>query len=195
MHVDWLIAGLGNPGSRYEKTRHNIGWMVCEEILKRQKAELVPGKGQYYSANLRIRGKSVLLMLPTTYMNDSGTAISKVAAQLQLKSDQIMIIVDEFNFPTGKVHLRLGGSDGGHNGTQSVIQELRSEKFWRMRCGIDKNFGMGELVEYVLSEFSATERDSRDRMIQRAADATELIMKAGVSRAASDINSDKEPLL
>ncbi len=195
MHVDWLIAGLGNPGSRYEKTRHNIGWMVCAELLQRQKATLQPGKGDYYQATLRVRGKSILLILPTTYMNASGTAISKVMGQNELKPENVMIILDEFNFPVGKVHLRLGGSDGGHNGTHSVIQELRTEKFWRMRCGIDKKFGMGELVDYVLREFDTDELTARDAMIRRAADAIELIMKAGVSRAASAINSDQDPLI
>ncbi len=195
MHVDWIIAGLGNPGPKYEWTRHNIGWMVCAEILQRQKAGLVPGKGEYYSASLRIRGKSVLLMLPTTYMNLSGTAIVKAMGQYEVKAENVIIVVDEFNFPVGKVHVRQGGSDGGHNGTHSVIQELKTEKFWRMRCGIDKKFGMGELVDYVLREFSSDEIQARDAMIKRAADAVELIMKAGISRAISDINSDKDPLL
>ncbi len=195
MHVDWLIAGLGNPGRQYELTRHNIGWLVCAELCNRFKQSFSPAKGDYVQAALRIRGKSVLVILPTTYMNNSGTAIKHAVSQYKLTPSNVMIVVDEFNFPVGRVHLKQGGSDGGHNGTHSVISELGTDRFWRLRCGIDKNFGMGELVDYVLREFDSTERDGRDRMIARAADAIELVMSAGVARAVSAINSDKDPLI
>ena len=192
MHVDWIIAALGNPGERYAKTRHNIGWMVCEHLCAKHKASIVAGKGDYYQAALRLRGKSVLVIFPTTYMNDSGRAVEKVSNLYEVKSENILIVLDEYNFPLGKVHLKFGGSDGGHNGAQSVIEELGNDKFWRLRCGIAKNFGMGELVDYVLREFNADEIEARNAMITRAADAIELVMLSGVSRASSAINSDNE---
>ncbi|MBL7999611.1 MAG: aminoacyl-tRNA hydrolase [Candidatus Kapabacteria bacterium] len=191
MTIDWIIAGLGNPGLKYEDTRHNIGFMVCDRLCKTNKVEFTQGKGEWLQAIVKIRGKSVLVMKPITYMNNSGSAIAKAMGQYAVLADRVMIIVDEFNFPVGKVHLKSGGSDGGHNGTASVIQHLKTGAFWRLRCGIAKNFGMGELVDYVLKPFTDEEHEARDAMIERGAQAIELVMHAGTSRAASSINADR----
>lgn len=192
MNIDWIIAGLGNPGSRYAETRHNIGFMVCQYLCEKHQTSFLPGKGDWYQAVLRLRGKGVLVMLPTTYMNNSGEAIIKAMRMHDIAPPNLMIVVDEYNFPVGKVHLKLGGSDGGHNGTTSVIDELQSQNFWRLRCGIAKNFGQGELVEYVLRPFNPEEMEARNSMIKNAADAIEYVMHAGVARATSAINSGKK---
>jgi peptidyl-tRNA hydrolase, PTH1 family len=192
-HIDWIIAGLGNPGVKYEQTRHNIGFMVCEALSKKYNTAFIKGKGDWLQSIIKIKGKSIFLMLPTTYMNNSGEAILKVAKEYSVPPASIMIVVDEYNFPLGRVHLKQGGSDGGHNGTASVIKELNSSAFWRLRCGIAKNFGPGELVEYVLSNFNPNEVELCNEMIQRSVSAIEQVMHAGTSRAISTINSG-EPL-
>lgn len=192
MNVDWLIVGLGNPGTKYEDTRHNIGWMVCEELIRRTGGRWEKGKGEYVQCLLKLYGKSVLVILPMTYMNASGTAAASVASAHKLSSDRIVAVVDEYNFPVGKVHLKMGGSDGGHNGVASLIEELRTDRFWRLRCGIEKNFGPGQLVDYVLSPFTDSERELRDVMIRRGADAIATIMSAGIQRAPSAINADQD---
>jgi PTH1 family peptidyl-tRNA hydrolase len=191
MRVDWLIVGLGNPGDKYENTRHNIGWMVCNELIRRNKGSWEKGPGEYVQCSLKLFGKSVLVILPLTYMNASGKAAASVASQYKCSSDKIIAVVDEYNFPTGKVHLKMGGSDGGHNGIASLIEDLRTDRFWRLRCGIDRNFGPGQLVDYVLSPFGADEREKRDAMILRGAEAIEHVMSAGIQRAPSAINSDQ----
>ncbi|MFM8569277.1 MAG: aminoacyl-tRNA hydrolase, partial [Candidatus Kapaibacterium sp.] len=145
MRVDWLVVGLGNPGTKYADTRHNIGWMVCEELIGRTGGRWEKGAGEYVQCPVKLYGKSVLVILPTTYMNASGTAVTSVASAYRLSSDRIVAVVDEYNFPVGKVHLKIGGSDGGHNGITSIIEELRTDRFWRLRCGIDRKFGPGEL--------------------------------------------------
>lgn len=192
MNIDWLIVCLGNPGSKYADTRHNIGFMVGEKLCAAHNVVPVAGKGDWYQAAVKIRGKGLLVIFPTTYMNNSGEAAIKAMRQYDVQPNQVMIVVDEFNFPCGKVHLKLGGSDGGHNGTSSVIQELKTENFWRLRCGISKNFGMGELVDYVLRPFNPDEIELRDAMITRGVEAIEYVVHAGVARATAAINSGKE---
>lgn len=192
MKVDWLVVGLGNPGDKYESTRHNIGWMVCNELIKRSAGRWEKGAGEYVQCVVKLYGKSVLVILPLTYMNASGTATASVASAHKISAERIVAVVDEYNFPVGKVHLKIGGSDGGHNGITSLIEELRTDRFWRLRCGIDKRFGPGELVNYVLSPFDVGERELRDAMIQRGADALGFIMSAGIQRAPSAINSGEE---
>lgn len=192
MTIDFIIAGLGNPGSEYEDTRHNIGWMVCNALVKKFNGVWKDGRGDWVESTIKIKGKNVLVMLPLTYMNLSGTAINKARNLLHVPTDSIMITVDEYNFPLGKVHVKSGGSDGGHNGTSSVIKELKTEKFWRMRLGIEKNFGMGELVSYVLKPFDSNEIEGRNSMIVRAVESIEYFFHAGPSRACSAINADQE---
>lgn len=123
---DFLIVGLGNPGSKYENTRHNIGWMVIFELCKRFKLKPKQTSSIYYTTELSLYGKTALLCLPTTYMNDSGEAVKKLKAKYDLDNKRIIVIVDEYNFPISKVHLKSGGSDGGHNGIGSILEELNS---------------------------------------------------------------------
>jgi PTH1 family peptidyl-tRNA hydrolase len=188
--MELLFVGLGNPGSEYEKTRHNIGWMVLEAFVKKHKGEL-QGTGLYRSANLKYAGKQITLIEPLTFMNLSGKAVKKVANENSLSTSSIIILVDEYNFPLGKVHLRQGGSDGGHNGVASVMNELGVGNFYRLRFGIEKNFGPGQLVDYVLSSFNDNEIELLEQMIDNGVKAMEHIIKAGVQRSMSDINSAK----
>lgn len=186
-HVDWLIVGLGNPGARYADTRHNIGWMVCEKLVPAD--EWRQGGRLWMEARLRVGRHKLLLVEPLTYMNLSGEAVKALAANLKIGTDRIVAVVDEYNFPVGKVHLKRGGSDGGHNGIASLIDELGKADFYRLRCGIGRDFGPGGLVDYVLAPFGAEQTAERDAMIDRAGMALKHLARIGAGRAMSDINS------
>ncbi len=187
---DYLIAGLGNPGKKYENTRHNIGWMVALSLIEKYKAKLTTSTIFYY-ADVKVSGTNFLVCLPTTFMNASGEAIMKISRKHSIMPDKIIAVVDEYNFPVGRIHLRKGGSDGGHNGISSLIEELGTEDFYRLRCGIAKDFGPGELVDYVLSPFPDSDLDNLKLMIEKSVFTIEHIAKAGINRAMNDINSDR----
>jgi len=187
--MDWILAGLGNPGSKYERTRHNIGWMVIDAIAKKHGKIFQSGKGQWMETEIKLRRNSVLLIKPTTYMNASGEAVVKLSRTHKIPPERIIAIVDEYNFPVGKVHIKQGGSDGGHNGITSLIEELNSSNFWRLRCGIGKNFQPGEMVNYVLSNFSPDETTDLETGIIRATNSIEHFIIVGSARAMSAINS------
>jgi PTH1 family peptidyl-tRNA hydrolase len=192
MSYDWLIVGLGNPGEKYAETRHNIGWLVCFELLKKYKVEPKAGKGAWYEAALKIERTEILVIFPTTFMNNSGEAVKPLCGQYKIHPSRVIAVVDELNFPVGKVHLKQGGSDGGHNGLKSLIYHLNTDAFWRLRCGIDRNFAQGEMADYVLSDFKSEEIETRNSMISRGVEAIEYIAKVGSTKAMSTINSDRE---
>lgn len=187
--IDWLIAGLGNPGKKYAYNRHNIGWMVVSALAERFKKPIMSLSNIYLQTSLVLENQLILAIMPTTYMNMSGEAVSKALKLYNLEPEKLIVICDEYNFPLGKVHIKLGGSDGGHNGIASIINELETDKFWRLRCGIGRNFESGGLVDYVLSDFNEDEIDERDKMIAKAVDAIEAFFRLGYARAMSLINS------
>lgn len=190
-NVDLLLVGLGNHENIYLETRHNIGWMVVSAFVQKHKGYFIPFLPKYYLANIRFSGKNVLALLPRTYMNNSGVAVKSATTKFNVPIEKILIVCDEYNFPLGKLHLKERGGDGGHNGVASVIQNLNSNNFMRLRCGIGRNFGQNELVDYVLSTFDPEEIPLRDLMISRAVEAIEYLLLKGTSRAMSDINSEK----
>lgn len=189
LKFDFLIAGLGNPGSKYENTRHNIGWIVAEQFADRHKLVWNLNSLIYYGAALKYAGKTAFLCKPTTYMNNSGEAIRKICDKYQITKQNVIIIVDEYNFDVGKIQIKRTGGSGGHNGTASVIQELGTNDFIKLRCGIGNRFPAGGMVDYVLSNFYEEEFEKLQEMKRMACDALDLAMKIGDRRAASLINS------
>lgn len=154
-----LIVGLGNPGKKYEQTRHNVGFLILDELAEelgvsfseksRLKAEV---------AETEHEGKKVILAKPTTFMNLSGDAIASIATKYGIDYDQIVVVYDDVALPFGKLRIRKGGSAGGHNGIKHTIQRI-GEDFWRFRFGVDKTPERWELKDWVLSKFSAAEID------------------------------------
>lgn len=189
--VDWLIVCLGNPGVKYSGNRHNIGWMVAAELCSKHKKPVMKTFAKSYNASLRIAGQLVLVVLPMTYMNASGEAITEILESYDIPVEKIIVVCDEYNFPLGKIHLRQGGSDGGHNGMSSVIEELGSEEFFRLRCGIGKNFPQGGMVDYVLSDFLEQEIEEKNLMVNKAVDSIEYFIQYGKTKAMTYINSEK----
>lgn len=190
-NVDWLIVGLGNPGQRYANTRHNIGRMVADACIERL-GHFSQTKGKTFEASFGQIGSAVVAVVtPTLYMNESGRAVAEAQRLFSVSSDRVVVILDEYNFPVGKVHVKLGGGSGGHNGTQSVIDKTESREFVRMRCGIDRNFGPGELVEYVLSPFAPEEHLAVEELVNASVVAIEHLVVTPFGTACSDINSGK----
>ena len=190
MNPEWLIAGLGNPGKQYAGTRHNVGWMVAAALIEHFKCP-VKTTSIYIYSQINIAGTPSVVAMPTTFMNNSGEAILKLVNKLKIPTQKICIILDEYNFLPGKIHLKDSGSDGGHNGLASVIEYLETHEFLRLRCGIGKNFGTGGMIEYVLSNFNESETEARDKMIDDAVESVIHLVKFGKIKAMSDINSGK----
>lgn len=187
------IIALGNYGNQYENTRHNIAWIMLTEYLKKQtKSSEIPLKSYknvYKYINLNINNKSIVFVFPYTYMNDSGKAVSIVCQNYSLKSQQITLILDEYNFPLGKLHLKNKSSDGGHNGVKSVINYLNTNEFYKLRIGIEKKFESGGLVDYVLGEFTEQELKSLKEKQDNFNKAIDIIISGPPERAMQLINS------
>ncbi len=151
------IIGLGNPGKKYELTRHNIGFMIIDLFAQKHKLEFSPSKGDYYSVGSVINASHFNLYKPTTYMNLSGTAVNDIIENDDIKLDDLLIISDDINLATGKIRIRESGGDGGHNGLSSIIYHLNSDKFSRLRFGVGNDFEEGNMPEYVLQNFYENE--------------------------------------
>ncbi len=186
-----IIVGLGNPGSRYAYTRHNVGWLVLDAIAERLRVEFEPGKGEYFQAPGRWRGKNVILIKPTTWMNNSGLAVKQVAKAHGVSPSDILLVVDEIQFPVGQFKLKPSGSSGGHNGIESVIDYLGGANVARLRCGVGNDFGPGEMVDYVLSNFAPDEEESLAQMIEEAKEGALLWVSQGTARAMNLLNTRK----
>ena len=182
-----IVVGLGNPGEQYAKTRHNIGWQVLDEIADRAGWS---GRGRNRDASSVVQGRfrslDVVLAKPLTYMNESGVAVRKLLARERAPLGELLVVVDDFALPFGKLRFREGGGPGGHNGLGSIIDELGTEGFSRLRVGIgapDRSF-----VDHVLSRFDVEETARLPELIDAAADAVEAWARDGTNRAANRFN-------
>jgi len=187
-NIDILIVGLGNPGPQYETTRHNIGWLILDEFMESRELSFSE-PSNYLITEFKFAGKRCALMKPLTYMNLSGKAVRSYANKNNLTPDKIVVISDEYNFSLGRINLKKGGSDGGHNGLKSIIEELGTAAFWRLRAGIGRDFGPGGLVDYVLGQFSEEEIQELEQSIAKGALAIGEILKNGPQRSIATINS------
>jgi PTH1 family peptidyl-tRNA hydrolase len=182
-----IVVGLGNPGDQYAKTRHNIGWMVLDRIADRAGWA---GKGRTRDAAAiamgRYRGLDLMIVKPLTFMNESGLAVRKVLAREHAPLVDVLVVADEFQLPFGKLRFREGGGAGGHNGLRSVIDELNTEKFSRLRIGIGAP-GRG-FIDHVLTPFAPDERARLDELLDAGADAVEEWARHGTSKAANRFN-------
>jgi PTH1 family peptidyl-tRNA hydrolase len=189
--VDWLIIGLGNPGSKYAETRHNIGWMVATHLASKYKKPIMQLSSLFKHSAMRIDGKLILVALPITYMNNSGEAAEYLCREFKILPEKTVVILDEYNFDVGKVHLKKSGGHGGHNGLASIIEHLDTRDFFRLRCGIGKRFPEGGMVDYVLSNFLPEETERKKLMIEKAVEALEHLIKTNPNRAMGEINSEE----
>ena len=189
------LVGLGNPGLEYEGTRHNIGFAVVDALsllLKvRLKVRLRDGGGNYRSGEGLIGEERVLLVKPLTYMNNSGEAVGAIVSTYGLRLQDLLVIVDDFHLPLGSLRLRRGGSDGGHNGLSSIIYELQSDNFPRLRCGIGSESmpaEKSEMAGFVLSPFEKQELEAVGELTVRARDAAVAAVTGGLEEAIGRFN-------
>ena len=185
----WLIAGLGNPGKQYERTRHNVGWWALDELASRYKISVTRARFNALCGSGVIAGEKVLLLKPTTFMNSSGDAIAAAAKYYKLPPERIIIICDDISLKPGHLRIREKGSAGGHNGLRSIISCLNSEDFIRIKVGIgDRPSRDSDLADWVLAAPSSADRELIDPKIKAAADAVELIVKGDFTLAQSRLN-------
>ena len=183
-----LIVGLGNPGREYEHTRHNVGFQVAEELAHRYRVTLKnQAKWKARAAKIAEIGDGVLLAEPTTFMNLSGWAVREIVGFHKLAPSDVLVVVDDADLPLGRLRMRTSGSAGGHNGLKSVIQELGTVEFPRLRVGVGRQ--AGELKNHVLGRFSAEEKARIDAAVKRAADAAELFAKEDILAAMNRFNA------
>jgi peptidyl-tRNA hydrolase, PTH1 family len=186
-----LIVGLGNPGGWYDRTRHNVGFMVADELSRRFRAPFVAGRGEYFRASVVSEGVTLHLVKPTTYMNKSGEAVAGALEHFGLTADATLLVLDDFQLPLGSLRLRPKGSDGGHNGLGSVIWTLGTDEIPRLRLGIGREQMPtgGEKKGFVLDPFDPEEFDAARSMVSRAADAALTFATFGIDRAMNVHNT------
>ncbi|TCT18160.1 peptidyl-tRNA hydrolase [Melghiribacillus thermohalophilus] len=168
------IVGLGNPGVKYEKTRHNIGFMVIDELLQRHQWTLDKEKFKALYTIETYRDEKVMLVKPLTYMNLSGEAVRPILDYYDIDLSDLLVIYDDLDLPPGKIRLRQKGGHGGHNGIRNMIDHLDTKSFKRIRIGVGKPAGATSVVDHVLGSFTSDEQPLIDESIQKAADACEI---------------------
>ncbi len=187
-----VIAGLGNPGSRYENTRHNAGFMTIDLLSQKHGIRVDRLKHKALTGEGIINGKRVLLVKPQTFMNLSGESIRDIVQYYRLPAERLIVIYDDVDLPAGTLRIRARGSSGTHNGMKSVIYQLQTDSFPRIRIGIGKAPEGWELADYVLGRFGAGEADMAARCIERAAEAAAFMVAEGVEAAMNRFNGDKK---
>jgi PTH1 family peptidyl-tRNA hydrolase len=184
-----LIVGLGNPGKRYARTRHNVGTDAIEVLAKRLNVSLKVGRDRAHIAEARMGNQGVVLVVPTTYMNESGEAVGPLARRYKVTNPaHIIIVQDELDLEPGVVRIKIGGGLAGHNGLKSVSQHLKTDDYVRVRIGVGKPSSKEHGADHVLSSIPAAERKILDVAIEVAVDAIERIVAADAQTAMQEFN-------
>jgi len=187
-----LVAGLGNPGPEYARTRHNAGFLCVEELARRGGLKWERPRLKAAQARGKLAGRDVVLAKPQTYMNLSGTSVAQLVKWYKTPLSDLLIVYDELDLPFGQLRLRAGGSAGGHNGLTSVLQQLRTSEVPRLRIGVGRP-EWGEPKGYLLSRFTKDQTERLPALIDRAADAAELWLREGLIAAMNRYNQAVEP--
>lgn len=187
--AQWLVVGLGNPGPKYEWTRHNVGFLVVDELAERANLPVQKLKFKALTNTALIGGQSVLLMKPTTYMNLSGEAVGQAARFYKIPPERVLVISDDVALPQGKLRIRRSGSSGGHNGLKNIIAHLGSDQFPRVKVGVGgKPHPDSDMADWVLSKFTGPDKTAMEQTIDRAADAVTCLLEQGVDKAMASFN-------
>lgn len=184
-----LIVGLGNPGPKYERTRHNVGFWVIDKLAQKHKIELTEACGAALIGRGDCSGEAIVLAKPQTFMNRSGLAVAALLRELRIDLADLLIVYDDLDLPLGRLRVRARGSAGGHRGIKSILDELGSEGFSRLRIGIDRPAPGVEVIDYVLESLNSEQMRGFAAVVDRAADAVEMFISAGVERAMQAFNS------
>ncbi|MQY25081.1 aminoacyl-tRNA hydrolase [Nocardia aurantia] len=184
-----LVVGLGNPGSEYERTRHNVGFMVADVLAGRVGGRFtVHKKSGADLVEARLDGRKVLLAKPRSFMNVSGRPVAALAKFFSVPPTEVIVVHDELDLPFGTIRLKRGGGEGGHNGLRSVSSALTTKDYLRVRFGIGRPPGRQDPADFVLKPFATVERKDLPVFVEEAADAVELLLRAGLEPAQNQLH-------
>lgn len=192
--MKYLIVGLGNPGEEYEQTRHNIGYMALDRFVKTINEENSANSCSFsidrhaYVAQTKVKGRSLVLVKPTTFMNLSGKAVKYWLDKEKIPVENMLIIVDDLALDLGAIRLRMGGSDGGHNGLKDIIASLGHNKFNRLRFGIGNNFARGRQIDFVLGKIEGEDWNVVDEKLNTCCDIIKSFVTIGMDRTMNLFN-------
>ena len=186
----WLVVGLGNPGTEYAGTRHNIGYLVADELAARTRGRFATHKrARAQVAEERLHGHRVVLAKSLTYMNESGGPVKGLLDVYKVPVEHLVVVHDELDLPFASLRLKLGGGDNGHNGLRSIRRSTDTGDFYRVRVGIGRPPGRQDPADFVLKSWAGTERTELPLLVAEAADAVELLVAEGLERAQNRFNS------
>ncbi len=188
-----LVVGLGNPGAEYRETRHNIGFLVVDELARRWRIDSWREQFEALAVKTRVGDEAVVLAKPLTFMNLSGQAVAGLAGFYKIEPADVLVVTDDVALPLGRLRARREGGAGGHNGLKSLIQHLGTQAFPRVRVGVGRGDSRRDLADHVLGRFEAGERETVSAAVLRAADATEAFISDGIERVMNVFNAaDKQ---
>ncbi len=187
--IQWLVVGLGNPGAKYESTRHNMGFLVADKLAQNEKLKFNKLRFKAWTATWEVGGEKVLLMKPQTYMNLSGEAVGQAARFYKISADHVLVISDDIALPAGKLRIRAGGSAGGHNGLKNIIQHLGTDRFPRIKVGV----GSPQQAEHDIADWVTGKPMGEDQKViiealDKAVAAIPVLIEQGVDRAMNRFN-------
>ena len=187
--IQWLVVGLGNPGAKYESTRHNMGFLVADKLAQNEKLKFNKLRFKAWTATWEVGGEKVLLMKPQTYMNLSGEAVGQAARFYKIPADHVLVISDDIALPAGKLRIRAGGSAGGHNGLKNIIQHLGTDRFPRIKVGV----GSPQQAEHDIADWVTGKPMGEDQKViiealDKAVAAIPVLIEQGVDRAMNRFN-------
>ncbi|MCD8236217.1 MAG: aminoacyl-tRNA hydrolase [Prevotellaceae bacterium] len=185
--MKYLIVGLGNIGAEYDGTRHNIGFRVVDAFANKHNA-VFEDKRYGFVAHLRVKNAELTLLKPSTYMNLSGNAVRYWMNQEKIEADNLLVVVDDLSLPFGKLRMRPGGSDGGHNGLKHIASVLGSQQYARLKFGIGNDFPRGGQVDFVLGQFTEEDMKTMDERVDIACEAIQSFCLAGISITMNQFN-------
>jgi len=187
VNVEWIIAGLGNPGPEYAKTRHNVGFDLVDALADKHKIKIDRAKHKSRYGVGTIGGVGVVLVKPMTFMNMSGQALAPLLREFGLKPDRLLVVADELDLPVGKVRMKPKGGTAGHNGHKSIKHSLGTEEYPRIRIGINSE-NRNDTIDFVLAKFHPEERVDINQVIEQSIRGVEVMLADGVERAVNVIN-------
>jgi PTH1 family peptidyl-tRNA hydrolase len=189
LSTPFLIVGLGNPGKEYTRNRHNVGFMLLDRLGDDLQVTFSRRKSNAAFAECLLDGKKVYLAKPQTFMNDSGRSVEGLVRYFHIPESQLLVVYDELDLPTGNIRIRPAGGSGGHRGVRSIIHELGTQEFPRMRIGIGRPPGKMDPADYVLQDFSADESIEIPLVLKRAAECVRIFVQEGIQAAMNAGNA------
>lgn len=186
--TNWLIVGLGNPGRQYEKTRHNLGFMLIDKLAQQLQTQVKRDECRALIGRAEIAGETAELVKPQTFMNLSGESVSCLMKKPNRAVEKLIVITDDLALPVGTIRIRAKGSDGGQNGLKSIINCLKTNEFARLRIGIQPEHPISGARNFVLENFSKSEAETIEEVLEKSAEAIRAVVSEGVEKAMAKFN-------